>query len=246
LYLRIFEINNAIQETMTTNKSERSSKQFEANSKPNTQTDTTFERFIKELDAESDRGAAIFAGTFFECTLKLLLEELLNNVASTKALLEDSNGGLNTFSAKINISYSLGFITIEEYQALNLLKNIRNKFAHNFEYQFSFQDQKIASQCVTLKQNISALKSQNFETAREIFIEVVKHLHQQLVDRRYEVMTFSGPSFKIETYLNDPQAYRKVGAEQMELEEFRYFKEKESKWASKKQAAENRKKNENK
>lgn len=52
-----------------------------------------------------------------------------------------------------------------------------------------------------------------------------------------------GSARKVQTYLNDPQAYQKVGAEQRELDEFRYFKERESKWASKKQAAENRKKN---
>lgn len=225
---------------MTTTNSQNNVNGKDASKTKFPQADSTFFSFMQELEAESDRGAAIFAGTFFECTLKLLLEELLNNVASTKTLLEDSNGGLNTFGAKINICYSLGYITIEEYQALYLLKNIRNKFAHNFEYQFSFNDPKIASQCITLKQNIPALKSHNFETTREIFIEAVKHLHQQLVDRRYEVMTFSSPSFKIETYLNDPQAYQKVGTEQRELEEFRYLKERESKWASKKQAAENR------
>ncbi|MDR6943704.1 MltR family transcriptional regulator [Mucilaginibacter pocheonensis] len=193
----------------------------------------TFNRFIEELEVESDRGAAIFAGTFFECTLKIILEELLNKVKSTKSLLEDANGGLNTFSAKINICYSLGFITLHEYQALNILKKVRNQFAHNFEYKFSFEDKKISAQCSALKLEIEGLKLQKFETARQTFIESVKHLHQKLIDRHYEVITFSAPTFKIENYLNDPLAYQRVGQEQRDLEEFRKLNERDSKWGRK-------------
>jgi hypothetical protein len=73
-----------------------------------------FDSFISELKSESDRGAAIFSGTFFEYKLKEILLEHLHKVKSTKALLEDANGGLNTFSAKINICLSLGYITENE------------------------------------------------------------------------------------------------------------------------------------
>ncbi|SDE63448.1 hypothetical protein SAMN05216464_10841 [Mucilaginibacter pineti] len=197
----------------------------------------TFRRFMQELEAESDRGAAIFAGTFFECTLKLLLEELLNKVKSTRSLLEDANGGLYTFSAKINICYSLGYITLAEYQALNVLKKIRNQFAHNFEYRFSFEDERIAAQCVSLKQELNALKGKDFETSRAMFIEAVKELHQKLFDRRYEVITFSAPAFKIEHYLDDPQAFQKLTQEQQALEEAKWMLEHESKWADKQRRA---------
>ncbi|MDM8173466.1 hypothetical protein QT327_03680 [Olivibacter sp. 47] len=190
--------------------------------------ETRFDKFINELKQESDRGAAIFAATFFEYKLKEILRELLNDAPSTKNLLEDANGGLNTFSAKINICLSLGYITRNEYNALNHLKKIRNQFAHNFDFQFSFSDAKITALCKSLKNEFKELKEEEFETAREIFIGSIIFFHRQLIDRQYELFTFAPIGFKIEEIHNDPNAYINLGANERMLEEHRFL---EQEWA---------------
>lgn len=79
---------------------------------------------------ESDRGAAILAGSF--------LEHYLGQFLRPKAVDEDvaeklfgSMGPLATFSQRIAIAYAFGFIDKQQYADLELIRKIRNYFAHH-------------------------------------------------------------------------------------------------------------------
>jgi DNA-binding MltR family transcriptional regulator len=58
--------------------------------------------------------------------------------------LFDGYGPLNTFSAKIDISYAFNIIDNETYTSLRAVNRIRNKFAHTEKY-LGFNDQDISS-----------------------------------------------------------------------------------------------------
>ncbi|WPU98226.1 hypothetical protein SNE26_19570 [Mucilaginibacter sp. cycad4] len=189
-----------------------------------------YDNFITELNEESDRGASIFAATFFEVKLKEILSELLRKDEVTDNMLEGANGGLNTFSARINICYVLGYITKDEKHELNMIKNIRNKFAHNFHFKFSFMEPKVSDICKSFNAKLPQGKTLRDFTSRELFVNAVINLHSLLIDRHYEVMTFSSPNFNIEKYLNDPDAYKNAGRDQQLLEEYKEQLKREGKY----------------
>ena len=86
------------------------------------------------LNNETDRGCALMTASFIENELENLLRKRL--VGSKKFKNENLfslNGPLGTFSAKIHISYSLGFISKSVLEEINLIRKIRNKFAHKYE-----------------------------------------------------------------------------------------------------------------
>jgi DNA-binding MltR family transcriptional regulator len=59
------------------------------------------------------------------------------------ATLFEGEAPLSTFSSKIKLVYFFGLIPQELYRDLNLVRKIRNKFAHELD-RLSFQDQSIA------------------------------------------------------------------------------------------------------
>ncbi|WP_298623093.1 MltR family transcriptional regulator [uncultured Zoogloea sp.] len=88
-------------------------------------------RIKEELAKESDRGCALVAAAYIENELSALLKRFFVRQAATatEALFE-FNGPVGTFSSKIRVSFALGLISKETQQALDLLRKIRNEFAH--------------------------------------------------------------------------------------------------------------------
>jgi hypothetical protein len=84
------------------------------------------------------------------------LEELLKNkLAGTKSHLEELfqfNGPLGTFSSKIKISYSLGFISKSIMNDLDLIRKIRNEFGHEYK-PIEFETPKIKNRISNLKEH---------------------------------------------------------------------------------------------
>ena len=74
---------------------------------------------------------------------------LLNNKAK-KDLIYGANAPLGTFSSKANLCSALGFITEKEFEEINIIRKIRNEFAHKLE-ELSFAKQPICDFCLQLK-----------------------------------------------------------------------------------------------
>ncbi|MBN3786188.1 MltR family transcriptional regulator [Burkholderia sp. Ac-20353] len=105
--------------------------------------------FLKELQEESDRGAALVGAALLDARLeRLLLAHMLPGKVTTD-LINGRNAPLGTFSARINACYALGLITISERHDLNLVRAVRNEFAHR-EHGITFSDEKIAGLCTSL------------------------------------------------------------------------------------------------
>jgi len=81
-------------------------------------------------NGESDRAAAILAATFLDNTLReLLLSHMIDNPI-IKALFEGDRP-LASFSARISIAFGLGLLPRNIYADLELVRKIRNHFAHS-------------------------------------------------------------------------------------------------------------------
>ena len=112
-----------------------------------------FRNIRSELVKESDRGVALYATAHIDTEIEKLLRKKL--VGSEKHLKEilSFNGPLGTFSSKIKLSYSLGLIDKVMMDDINILRKIRNEFAHSDEA-VSFDTQNIKDLCCNLQLNI--------------------------------------------------------------------------------------------
>ena len=105
--------------------------------------------YLKELQKETPRGAVVLSGVVLADLLGKTLENYLINHKDVKGLLYGGiSAPLGTFSARILMAFGLRLIDEKEYQNLQVLRKIRNHFAHNL--QASFDDQKIKDLCKLL------------------------------------------------------------------------------------------------
>ena len=87
--------------------------------------------FFDELQSESDRGATILAAVWIENLLELKFKKLfVKSNSKARLKLFDLNGPFDSFSSKILAAYRLGWIDSDIYHDINLVREIRNKFAH--------------------------------------------------------------------------------------------------------------------
>tara|TARA_R110002096_G_scaffold92724_1_gene209388 strand:+ start:87 stop:695 length:609 start_codon:yes stop_codon:yes gene_type:complete len=105
--------------------SEQSSQRF-----PDDRTKEAYHYFVKEFSKESDRAAVILGAAKLDILLyQILVATLKPSPTSTDALL-DGDSPLSTFSSRINLCHRLGLIDDQLARALNIIRKIRNSFAH--------------------------------------------------------------------------------------------------------------------
>jgi len=105
--------------------------------------------FLEALNKESARGRALISAGFLEEQLKRILLAFMLEGAKADELIEGANAPLGTFSARTTACHVLGLITDNERDDLNLIRRIRNDFAH--QVHTSFQTESIVSRCDQLK-----------------------------------------------------------------------------------------------
>lgn len=116
---------------------------------------------LRHIDAEgSDRSAAIIASGAAEDYLRVCLDLFFSGMSEANVRtaskekqlnreLYEGYGPLSSFSAKILFLYALGVISEEGKSELQIIKNIRNIFAHDVsDARFSRED--IGRQCDNL------------------------------------------------------------------------------------------------
>ncbi len=120
--------------------------------------DPFYERLHMFLDAtraETDRGRALVAASLIEEMLEEVLRGFLLENSATKKIFDAPNAPLSTFSAKVSASRALGLISHEEFRDIELVRKIRNAFAHSVLC--SFGDPKIGSWAAELRVGMSTL-----------------------------------------------------------------------------------------
>jgi DNA-binding MltR family transcriptional regulator len=106
-------------------------------------------QFLFKLNKESDRGAVLIAATILDERLKNILSSFLLNHKATDELLEGFNAPLGTFSSRISACFALGLIQKNEFDEMNLIRKIRNEFAHTWD-NTDFDSGKVRDLCLKL------------------------------------------------------------------------------------------------
>ena len=87
--------------------------------------------FFDELRSESDRGATILTAVWLEELLERKLKKCFSEGNSdARRRLYDLNGTFSSFSSKIYAAYCLGWIDSTLFHDIDLVRRIRNEFAH--------------------------------------------------------------------------------------------------------------------
>lgn len=104
------------------------------------------EELKKELNNQSDRGVAIVCASILDEQLKDVLSSFFIENDRAKKELFNTGEPLSTFSSKIKMSYYLGLITENEYKNIEMIRKIRNDFAHRITG-ISFSDSSVKNRC---------------------------------------------------------------------------------------------------
>ena len=94
------------------------------------------------FENESDRGAAVLAGSFVENHLGLYLRSQMKDPSLADRMFS-SEGPLSTFSQRIDLAQAFGFLSKEQCADLHLIKKIRNYFGHHPK-EASFTDKPVS------------------------------------------------------------------------------------------------------
>jgi DNA-binding MltR family transcriptional regulator len=109
---------------------------------------TDWDAFFDELQNESPRAAVIIASAFLDAQLRAILANSFIDEGKVVEELLDSD--LFTFSSRIKTVYCMGLISESIYHDLNIVRKIRNKFAHQM-HGYTFDEPEIVSWCNSLK-----------------------------------------------------------------------------------------------
>lgn len=130
-----------------------------------------FQEFRMALSTESDRGCALFAAAYLDVSLGDLLRCCLVFKKKMDDELFKGQSPLSTFSARIKMAYYIGLLSQSERADLEIIRGIRNEFAHHPEY-LDFEVQSIRDRCG----NLTNHWHQDDERARAKFTGTVSAL----------------------------------------------------------------------
>jgi DNA-binding MltR family transcriptional regulator len=143
-----------------------------------------FTSFIQEMDKESPRGVVLISCATIHDLLGRLIELFLVSHKAVEALLDGQFAPLGTFSARILAAVSLGLINDAEYRDCEMLRKIRNIFAHDVKV--SFREQRIKDLCRNLRFFGDTYMNRKIDTEGVFRLSAVA-IMQELVNRMYTV-----------------------------------------------------------
>jgi DNA-binding MltR family transcriptional regulator len=108
-----------------------------------------FLAFRNALTVETDRGCALFAAAYLDKALSDLLRVSLVQDQNIDDDLFKGIRPLSSFSSRIVLTYYLGKISLECRRDLDMIRKIRNDFAHHASL-ISFDTQEMTNRCKTL------------------------------------------------------------------------------------------------
>lgn len=90
-------------------------------------------RFLALVSRQDDRAMVLSLATFIEDSLGRLLLAYFRDCKATRELVDGFNAPLGTLGARIKAVYAFGLATEEQYKDMEILRKVRNLFAHNWE-----------------------------------------------------------------------------------------------------------------
>jgi mannitol operon repressor len=139
-------------------------------------------KFLRELQAESDRGLALVAASVLDDKLRGALDALLVEGGAASRLLDAGNAPLGTLSARTDACLALGLIDDFEHAEITLIRKVRNEFAHGL-HGTNFQTEPIRGFCASLKSDLPDGAGHSINDARFRFINAAVSLVSRLYYR---------------------------------------------------------------
>lgn len=111
---------------------------------------------FRELEGQSDRGAAIVGVALVEDTITTALYSYLGSHPKAWKRLFHGSAPMANFGAKIDLCRLLGLMSDHIYSDLHIMRGIRNQFAHQVMHeadlsQLTFTTPHIKDKCMSLK-----------------------------------------------------------------------------------------------
>lgn len=131
-------------------------------------------KILEILQSESQRGGVLLGAAMLDdCLLKLLKGFMVDSAAhEVERLLEGGlSAPLGSFSARTLIAYCLGLISEDEFKDIEIIRDIRNKFAHNL-LEISFDNQSIQDKCKNLTASNIIPSNIEFDASSRFLIAV--------------------------------------------------------------------------
>jgi DNA-binding MltR family transcriptional regulator len=147
---------------------------------------------VKAYRKESDRAAAILAAAFLDDLVgQLVRERLLKDTIVSE--LFNSTGPLATFAARIRLAYGMGLISLRTYRDMDLVRRIRNEFAHT-RTTLTFSHPSIIDRCrhlsaVALFRNV--LKMEPDDDPRFLYLFTVAEATNAITEPGRELVLIS-------------------------------------------------------
>ncbi|MDR3544076.1 MAG: hypothetical protein P4L69_24435 [Desulfosporosinus sp.] len=145
---------------------------------------------------ESDRGCAIIGTAYLDILLRSSIEHQIRPMADLRQKLFENRGAMQDFSARITIAYAFKIIGHGAYADLNIMREIRNAFAHGAEV-LSFDRDDIGELCRALwyPANVGRPNKPPPDTTRGLFVLGVEHLSDGLFSTTHPALSLSEPQF---------------------------------------------------
>jgi len=135
-------------------------------------------RLVEDLERESDRGAALVGAAFLDDVLDVLLRSAFVNEPEAVNKLMGMGRPLESFGSRAHLSYCMGLLGADVYADINLVREIRNDFAHRGPTGFDLPE--IESKCQRLRL-LSILGADETCGPRERFIATIVMLANHLL-----------------------------------------------------------------
>lgn len=127
---------------------------------------------VRAFNNENDLTFCVVSVSYLEACLKDFLLSKLKKSSVSKQILSHK-GALGSAFSKAQLAYSLGFISKEYFQDIQLLLDVRNLFAH-VHTQCSFETSEIARKCQELKLSTMLPPEKVDESVRESYEQILK------------------------------------------------------------------------
>jgi hypothetical protein len=121
-------------------------------SRENVASEAEFTAYKKVMFGESHRSCALMASAYVEHMILGLIRTKLIILTEKEenTLFFEEGSTLGTFAARVDIAYGLGLITPEQKSDLNIIRRVRNVFAHAIK-DIDFQHPLIQNECEKFK-----------------------------------------------------------------------------------------------
>lgn len=150
-------------------------------------------RLVSDLQRETDRGAALLAAAFLDDVLEVFLRAAFVDDPEAVNKLMSPGRPLESFGVRAHLAYCIGLLGPDIYHDINLLREIRNDFAHRQPSQFGHDE--IHTKCHNL-QCINVIDPDHNCEARERFIvSVVLIANHLMVAAGAQSHAKAGPSY---------------------------------------------------